>query len=162
MQPGGCVMPTAAVTDRIEKEIVLKAPRARVWRALTDPAEFGKWFGVEMKDAFAPGARAQGRITHPGYDHLTLDMTVERMEPERLFSWRWHPYAVDPKQDYSAEPTTLVECELEEAPGGTRLRVVESGFDRIPLARRAEAYRMNEGGWAQQVQNVARYLDERK
>jgi len=106
--------------------------------------------------------RAHGRITHPGYEHLTLEITVERMEPERLFSWRWHPYAVDPKQDYSKEPTTLVECELTDVPGGTRLRIVESGFDRIPVARRAEAYRMNAEGWAQQVQSIARYLDERK
>jgi uncharacterized protein YndB with AHSA1/START domain len=155
-------MPTATSTDRIEKEIVMKAPRAKVWRALTDAAEFGRWFGVEMKDTFAPGARVQGRITHPGYEHLTLDMTVERMEPERLFSWRWHPYAVDPKQDYSSEPTTLVECELTDVPEGTRLRIVESGFDRVPLARRAEAYRMNSEGWAEQVRNIAKYLDERK
>lgn len=155
-------MPTAPTTDRIEKEIVMKAPRARVWRALTDAAEFGKWFGAEMKDSFAPGTRAQGRITHPGYEHLTLEMTVERMEPERLFSWRWHPYAVDPGQDYSGEPTTLVLCELTDVPGGTRLRIVESGFDRVPLARRAEAYRMNSGGWAEQVRNIARYLGERE
>jgi uncharacterized protein YndB with AHSA1/START domain len=153
-------MPTATGTDRIEKEIVIQAPRARVWRALTDAAEFGRWFGVEMKDAFAPGGRAQGRITHPGYEHLTLDMTVERMEPERLFSWRWHPYAVDPRQDYSGEPTTLVECELTEVPGGTRLRIVESGFDAIPVARRAEAFRMNSEGWAAQAQNIARYLGQ--
>jgi uncharacterized protein YndB with AHSA1/START domain len=153
-------MPTATSTDRIEKEIVMRAPRARVWRALTDATEFGKWFGVEMKDTFAPGARAQGSITHPGYEHLTLDMTVERMEPERLFSWRWHPYAVDPKRDYSDEPTTLVECELSDVPGGTRLRIVESGFDRIPLARREEAYRMNSGGWEAQVKNIARHLGE--
>jgi uncharacterized protein YndB with AHSA1/START domain len=155
-------MPTATSTDRIEKQIVIEAPRAKVWRALTDAAEFGKWFGAAMKDTFAPGARAQGRITHPGYEHLMLDITVERMEPERLFSWRWHPYAVDPKQDYSSEPTTLVECELTEVPGGTRLRVVESGFDRIPLARRAEAHRMNSEGWAEQVQNIAKYLDEQR
>jgi uncharacterized protein YndB with AHSA1/START domain len=154
-------MSTATSTDRIEKEIVVKAPRAKVWRALTDAAEFGKWFGAQMKDAFAPGARAQGRITHPGYEHLTLDMTVERMEPERLFAWRWHPYAVDPGKDYSGEPTTLVECELSDVPGGTRLRIVESGFDRVPLARRAEAYRMNSEGWAEQVRNLARYLGER-
>ena len=155
-------MPTTTSTDRIEKEIVMKAPRARVWRALTDAAEFGKWFGVEMKDTFTPGARATGKITHPGYEHLTLDMTVERMEPERLFSWRWHPYAVDPKRDYSGEPTTLVECELTDVPGGTRLRVVESGFDRVPLSRRDEAYRMNTDGWTVQVQNIARYVDEEK
>jgi uncharacterized protein YndB with AHSA1/START domain len=154
-------MPTPASTDRIEKEVVVKAPRARVWRALTDAAEFGKWFGVEMHDSFAPGARARGKITHPGYEHLTLDVTVERMEAERLFSWRWHPYAVDPEKDYSGEPTTLVECELTDVPGGTRLRIVESGFDRIPLARRAEAFRMNSEGWSIQAQNIARYLDER-
>ena len=155
-------MSAVTSTDRIEKEIVMKAPRAKVWRALTDAAEFGNWFGVEITDTFAPGARAQGRITHPGYEHLTLEMTVERMEPQQLFSWRWHPYAVDPKQDYSSEPTTLVECELTDVPGGTRLRVVESGFDRIPLTRRSEAYRMNSQGWAQQVQNIAKYVDERK
>src|SRR5262245_44060211 len=155
-------MTAVASTDRIEKEIVLRSPRGRVWRALTDPAEFGRWFGADMKGPFAPGVRAQGRITHPGYEHLTLDMTVERMEPERLFSWRWHPYAVEPGRDYSGEPTTLVECELSDAPGGTRLRIVESGFDRIPLARRAEAFRMNSEGWAAQVQNVAKYLGETK
>ena len=153
-------MTAATSTDRIEKRIVLKAPRARVWRAFTDPAEFGKWFGADMKGSFAPGARTQGRITHPGYEHLTLDMTIERMEPERLFSWRWHPYAVDPKHDYSVEPTTLVECELAEVPGGTELRIVESGFDRVPLSRRAEAFRMNSEGWAAQAKNIERFLEE--
>ena len=148
-----------AGTDRIEQEIVVRAPRARVWRALTDAWEFGQWFGVEMKDAFAPGARAQGRITHPGYEHVVFEVHVERMEAEHLFSWRWHPYAVDPKQDYSGEPMTLVVFELQDVPGGTRIRVTESGFDRIPLARRAEAFRMNSGGWAQQVQNVAQHVD---
>jgi uncharacterized protein YndB with AHSA1/START domain len=151
-------MTTAASTDRIEKEIVMKAPRARVWRALTDPAEFGKWFGVSMQDPFAPGKRARGRVTIPEYKDLELVMVVERMEAERLFSWRWHPHAVDPTKDYSAEPMTLVECELSDAPGGTRLRIVESGFDAVPLARRAEAYRMNTEGWAEELQNVARYL----
>ena len=149
---------TASDTDRIEKEIVLRAPPSRVWRALTDAKEFGLWFGVEMKDTFGPGATAQGRITHPGYDHLKLVLQVERMEPECLFSFRWHPYAVDPKQDYSSEPTTLVVFALEEVAEGTRLRVTESGFDQIPLARRAEAFRMNSGGWAQQVENIARYV----
>jgi uncharacterized protein YndB with AHSA1/START domain len=145
-------------TDRIEKEIVLRAPRARVWRALTDAAEFGKWFGVEMKDSFAPGGRARGRITEPGYENLTLDVVVERMEPERLFSFRWHPCAVDPGTDYTHEPTTLVVFELEEVPGGTRLRVVESGFDRIPAARRAEAYRRNSEGWSIQTERIAKYV----
>lgn len=149
-------------TDRIEKEIVVRAPRARVWRALTDAREFGQWFRVEMKDAFAAGARAQGRILHPGYEHVTFEVQVERMEPEHLFSWRWHPYAVDPKQDYSKEPMTLVVFELSEAPEGTRIRVTESGFDQIPLARRSEAFRMNSGGWEQQVRNVAQYVDQSK
>ena len=154
-------MPTTAVsTDRIEKEIVMKAPRTRVWRALTDAAEFGKWFGVSMQDPFVPGGRARGRITIPGYENLTLEVVVERMEAERLFAWRWHPYAVDPAADYSAEPMTLVECELTEVPGGTRLRIIESGFDAIPLARRAEAFRMNSQGWAGQLKNIARYLGE--
>lgn len=149
-------------TDRIEKEIIVHAPRARVWRAITDAREFGQWFRVEMKDSFAPGARAQGRITHPGYEHVTFEVHVDRMEPERLFSWRWHPYAVDPKQDYSKEPTTLVVFELEEVPEGTRIRVTESGFDQIPLARRSEAFRMNSDGWAAQVENVARYVGQAK
>jgi uncharacterized protein YndB with AHSA1/START domain len=145
-------------TDRIEKEIVMRAPRARVWRALTDAREFGRWFGAELSDDFVAGQRARGRITIPGYDHLTLELDVERMEPERVFSWRWHPYAVDPKQDYSQEPTTLVVLELDDVPDGTRLRVTESGFDRIPVARRAEAFRMNSGGWEAQVQNIARHV----
>src|SRR5580700_3178848 len=142
MQPGGCIM-TEASTDRIEKEIVVHAPRTKVWRALTDSREFGKWFLADMQDPFVPGARAVGRITHPGYEHLILELEVERMEPEHLFSWRWHPYAIDPTKDFSAEPTTLVVFELEETPEGTRIRVTESGFDQIPLTRRAEAFRMN-------------------
>lgn len=146
-------------TDRIEREIDLKAPRSRVWRALTDSKEFGAWFRAEMRDAFAPGARARGQITHPGYEHVTLDIVIERMEPEHLFSFRWHPYAVDPTQDYSKEPTTLVVFELAETPGGTHLKVTESGFDQIPLARRDEAYRKNSGGWKAQVENIARYVE---
>jgi uncharacterized protein YndB with AHSA1/START domain len=146
--------------NRIEKEIVVHAPRAKVWRAITDFREFGKWFQAEMKDPFVPGALSKGRITHPGYEHLMLEVHVERMEPEHLFSWRWHPYAVDPQQDYSNEPTTLVLFELEEIPQGTRIRVTESGFDSIPLARRSEAFRMNSQGWAAQIQNVARYVDQ--
>ena len=145
-------------TDRIEKEIVVHAPRSKVWRALTDARQFGKWFEAEMKDDFAPGRLAQGRITHPGYEHLALEIQVERMEPEHHFSWRWHPYAVDPRQDYSKEPTTRVVFELEEVPEGTRLKVTESGFDQIPVARRSEAFRMNNEGWAAQLENVARYV----
>jgi uncharacterized protein YndB with AHSA1/START domain len=145
-------------TDRIEKEIVIKAPRARVWRALTDPQEFGSWFGVKLESAFAQGARVRGRITSPGYDHITMEVAVERMEPERALAWRWHPHAVDAGRDYSAEPTTLVTFELHEVPEGTRLTVVESGFDALPAERRAEAWRGNEGGWAAQVRNIERHV----
>ena len=150
------------MTARIEKEIVVHAPRTKVWRAITDFREFGKWFLADMQDPFVPGSLSKGHITHPGYEHLTMELLIERMEPEHLFSWRWHPYAVDPKKDYSSEPTTLVVFELEEIAEGTRIKVTESGFDAIPLERRAEAFRMNSGGWAQQVQNIARYVDVAK
>jgi uncharacterized protein YndB with AHSA1/START domain len=146
-------------TDRIEKEIIVRAPRTKVWRAITDFREFGKWFQAEMKDPFLPGTTSKGKITHPGYEHLTLEVQIERMEPERLFSWRWHPYAVDTQQDYSKEPSTLVVFELEDTPQGTQIKVTESGFDNIPLARRSEAFRMNSEGWTAQLQNVARYVD---
>jgi uncharacterized protein YndB with AHSA1/START domain len=149
----------AESTDRIEKDIVLKAPRARVWRALTDTREFGTWFGADLKGAtFTPGAKVEGKITSPGYEHVTLELMVERVEPERLLSWRWHPHAVDPKTDYSGEPTTLVVFELRDVPEGTHLKVVESGFDAIPAARRAEAWRMNGQGWASQLRNVERHV----
>lgn len=145
-------------TDRIEKQVLLRAPRARVWRALTDVREFGSWFGVKMESGFAPGAVARGQITYPGYEHLVFEATVERMEPERLLSWRWHPAPVDAAVDYSKEPTTLVTFTLDETPEGTRLTVVESGFDRIPLERRGEAFRLNEGGWTEQMQNIERHV----
>ena len=108
--------------------------------------------------SFAPGAKVGGRITSPGYEHVMLELVVERMEPERLLSWRWHPHAVDPKKDYSGEPTTLVVFELRDVPEGTLLKVVESGFDAIPMARRAEALRMNDEGWAIELQNVERHV----
>ncbi len=145
-------------TDRIEKTVVLRAPRARVWRALTDAREFGSWFGVTLRGDFAAGARVQGQITFPGYEHLTMEIEVERIDPEGYFSWRWHPYAVDPDVDYSAEPTTLVEFHLDEVEGGTRLTVIESGFDRIPPSRRAKAFEANEGGWKAQLDNIARHV----
>ncbi|MGH9385759.1 MAG: SRPBCC family protein [Vicinamibacterales bacterium] len=148
-------------TDRIEKEIVLRAPRSQVWRALTKAEEFGEWFGARLQGAFTPGARVSGRITIKGYDHLTMEIVIDRVEPEHLFSYRWHPYAVDPAVDYSHEPMTLVEFQLHEVPDGTRLTVVESGFDRIPADRRATAFRMNEGGWTAQMKNIERYVGER-
>ena len=145
-------------TDRIEKSTVLRAPQSRVWRALTDWREFGTWFRVKLDGPFAEGATVRGRITYPGYEHLTMEIVIERIEPERLFSYRWHPNAVDPKQDYSDEPTTLVEFRLEPVSGGTRLTLVESGFDKIPRSRRDEAFRMNEGGWAEQMNNIERHV----
>src|SRR2546422_5878975 len=145
-------------TDRIEKRVVLRAPRARVWRAITNAEEFGAWFRVNLEGVFAEGATIRGRITHPGYEHVTVEMLVERIEPERYFSYRWHPYPIDSAVDYSAEPTTLVEFTLEDTEGGTALTIVESGFDRIPLARRAEAFRMNDAGWAGEIKNLTRYV----
>ena len=149
---------TTVQSDRIEKKVVLNAPRARVWRALTDAGEFGTWFGVRLESPFAEGATVRGRLTNPNYDHLTLEVRVERIEPERYFSYRWHPYAVDPKADYSQEPATLVEFRLGDADGGTLLTIVESGFNEIPEARRAEAFRMNDGGWTAQVRNIERHV----
>jgi uncharacterized protein YndB with AHSA1/START domain len=148
-----------STTDRIEKKIVLRAPRTRVWRALTDAAQFGAWFGIKPESGtFTPGALIRGHITHPEYTHLTFEATIEEMDAEKYFSFRWHPYAIDPKIDYSAEPTTLVEFSLEEVAGAVELTVVESGFDRIPLARRTEAFRMNREGWAEQMKNIERYV----
>ena len=149
---------TITVTDRIEKKVALRAPRSRVWRALTDAAEFGSWFGARFQTPFAAGATVRGKITHPGYDHLTIEILIERIEPEKYFAYRWHPYAVDPTVDYSGEPTTLVEFRLDDGPGGTLLTISESGFDQIPLARRAEAFRMNDGGWTAQAQNIEGYV----
>lgn len=146
-------------TDRIEREIMLKAPRSRVWRALSNAEEFGDWFGVALKGStFAAGKRLQAQITHPGYEHVVWDVLIERMEPERSLSWRWHPAAVDPSVDYSKEPTTLVVFELKEVEGGTLLSVVESGFDSVPPSRRLDAFRLNSGGWDEQMQSIAKHV----
>jgi uncharacterized protein YndB with AHSA1/START domain len=145
--------------DRIERSVVLKAPRSRVWRALSNAEEFGNWFGVALKGkTFAAGQRVQGQITHPGYEHVVWDVVIERLEPEKLLSWRWHPAAVDPSVDYSNEPTTLVVFELKEVEGGTLLSVVESGFDNVPPSRRLDAFRMNSGGWDEQVKNIEKHV----
>lgn len=146
------------MSDRIEKSITLEAPVSRVWRALTDYREFAAWFRVKLDEPFKPGKVAHGHITYPGYEHLRFDAAIEKMEPERLFSFRWHPYPIDPKIDYSSEPMTLVEFTLEKAGSGTRLRVVESGFDKIPAARRSEAFRMNEQGWVGQMKNISEHV----
>lgn len=149
-----------AVTDRIEKQVVLRAPRSRVWRAITDAGEFGTWFRATFEGPFVEGAAVRGRITYPGYEHLRFEAFIERIDPEQYFALRWHPNAVDLDADYSHEPTTLVEFRLADAPGGTRLTITESGFDRIPLPRRAEAFRQNDQGWTGQVQNIERYVTQ--
>jgi uncharacterized protein YndB with AHSA1/START domain len=148
------------MSDRIEKTIELKAPVSRVWRALTDHHEFGTWFRVRLDGRFAPGQVSRGQITYPGYEHLRWEAVVLKMEPERLFSFTWHPYAIDPTQDYSGEPSTLVEFTLESTATGTLLRVIESGFDKLPSKRRLEAFRMNDSGWSQQIQNIARHVEQ--
>jgi len=150
----------ASSTDRIEKQVVLKASKNRVWRAISDSKEFGEWFKMAFDDAFVEGKTVRGRITHPGYEHLKAEFFVEKIEAEKYFSYRWHPYAIDPKVDYSSEPTTLVEFRLEEASGGTKLTITESGFDRIPLARRKEAFRMNDSGWTTQAKNIEAYVEK--
>jgi uncharacterized protein YndB with AHSA1/START domain len=144
-------------TDRIEKQIVLRATPARVWRALSSAREFGTWFGAEFTDDFAPGKEARGKVKYQGVE-LTMTFVIERMEPERLLSFRWHPFAIDPAVDYSGEPMTLVELVLTPVPEGTRLEVTESGFDQVPIARRARAFEMNSGGWTQQMENIARHV----
>lgn len=143
--------------DSIVRSIDIKAPPARVWRALTDHKEFGAWFRVNLESPFVPGQVTRGRITYPGYEHLVMEVVVQKMEPPRLFSYTWHPFAVDPKTDYSKEPPTLVEFRLEPSPLGTLLTVTESGFSAIPAHRRDEAFRMNSGGWTEQVRNISNY-----
>ncbi len=145
-------------TDRIEKHFQVGATRSRVWRAISDAGEFGAWFGMKLDGPFAPGATVFGRLTIPGYEHVTLEILVEKIEPEGYFSYRWHPYPMDPAIDYNAEPTTLVEFRLRETAGGTAISITESGFDRLPASRRAEAFRMNDAGWAGQSSKLARYV----
>src|SRR4051812_35138590 len=140
--------------DRIEKRIELKAPIGRVWRALTDHREFGEWFRVRLEQPFAVGKESTGYITHPGYEHVRWRVVVKAMEVEKLFSFTWHPYAIDPKIDYSTETPTLVEFRLEKIPSGTKLTLTETGFDNIPPSRQLEAFRMNEGGWTAQMKNI--------
>jgi uncharacterized protein YndB with AHSA1/START domain len=146
-------------SDRIERKILLKASRSRVWRALSNAEEFGNWFGVDFRGkSFVAGKPVQGKITYPGIEHIVMEVFVERVVPERLLSWRWHPAAIDPAVDYSQEPTTLVVFELADAEGGILLTVVESGLDGIPLARRATVYRMNSSGWDEQMRNVEKHV----
>jgi uncharacterized protein YndB with AHSA1/START domain len=146
------------MNDRIEKRIELSAPVSRVWRALTDYREFGAWFRVAIEAPFVVGDNARGRMDYPGYEHLVWEVTIEKIEPERYFAFRWHPYAVDPKKNYSHEPTTLVEFSLAPNGKGTVLTLTESGFENIPLERRFEAFRMNDGGWTTQMKNIENHV----
>jgi len=146
-------------TDRIERKVLLKAPRTRVWRALSNAEEFGGWFGVDFKGkTFVAGKPIQGRVTHPGYEHLVMEVLIDRIVPERLLSWRWHPAAIDASVDYSAEPMTSVVFELVDGEGGTVLTLVESGLDQIPLSRRATVFRLNTSGWDTQMKNIEKHV----
>lgn len=152
-------------SDRIEKRIELKAPVSRVWRALTDHREFGEWFRVKLERPFVAGQVSRGQITYPGYEHVKWEAMVQKMQPERLFSFTWpHPKSLekgDAPQDYSKEPRTLVEFILEKTASGTLLTVTESGFDKLPADRRMEAFRRNDGGWAEQMKNVENYVAQK-
>jgi len=146
------------VENSITKRIELQAPVSRVWRALTDHREFGEWFRVKLDGPFVPGQASTGHITYPGYEHLRWEAVVQNMDPERLFSFTWHPYGVDPKVDYSQETPTLVEFRLEKIATGTLLVLTESGFEKIPSDRRLEAFRRNDGGWTEQMKNIETHV----
>ncbi|MGH7532807.1 MAG: SRPBCC family protein [Gemmatimonadales bacterium] len=146
-------------TDRIEKHFEVKAKRARVWRALADAEEFGAWFGMKLDRPLVPGATVRGQLTIKGYEHVTLEMQIEKVEPEGYFSYRWHPNATDPALDYKTEPMTLVEFKLRETASGTAVTIIESGFDALPASRRAEAFRSNDGGWTGQSKRLAQYVE---
>jgi uncharacterized protein YndB with AHSA1/START domain len=159
----------ASDTDRIEKKVFLRSPRARVWRALTDFQQFGSWFGMHFAGPFVPGQSVRGTIVpttvdatvaagQKPYEGIEFELHIDRLEPERIFCFRWHPYAVEGSVDYSVEPMTLVQFELEEVAQGVVLTVVESGFDKIPVTRRAKAFDANSGGWSMQVQLIEKYL----
>jgi uncharacterized protein YndB with AHSA1/START domain len=145
-------------TNSIEKHIEIDAPVSRVWRALTDHAQFGEWFGAKLDGPFAVGKTTAGKITHPEYSHIQWEVTVQKMEAKRLFSFTWHPYAVDKNKDYSKETPTLVEFRLAKSKGGTLLTVTETGFDKIPASRRDEAFRMHKEGWAGQTKRIKKYV----
>jgi uncharacterized protein YndB with AHSA1/START domain len=146
------------MTNRIEKTVDLHAPVDRVWRALTDHDEFGQWFGVKLEAPFRPGQATRGHITNKGYEHLVMEIVIQAIEPKTLFSYTWHPYAVDPETDYSDETPTLVEFHLSPTAEGARLVVIESGFDTLPEHRKADALRMNDHGWTAQMQNIQAHV----
>ena len=158
-----------STTDRIEKKVVLRAPRERVWNAISDAKQFGAWFGVEFDGPFVAGAPMKGRMTptqadrevarrQEAYAGMSFDCTIDRIEPMTLFSFRWHPFAIEPNVDYSKEPTTLVVFQLADVADGTQLTITESGFDKVPLERRAKAFAANEGGWTIQIELIGKYV----
>lgn len=147
------------MTDRIEKQIEIAAPVDRVWRALTDHEEFGAWFKVKLDGPFVAGEKSTGHMTWPGYEHLQWTAVVKALEPMTRFAFTWHPYAIQQDVDYSQEEPTLVEFFLEPTKTGTLLKVTESGFDKVPAARRELAFKMNEKGWTTQVERVKNYVD---
>jgi uncharacterized protein YndB with AHSA1/START domain len=146
------------MTQMIERRLTLNLPISRVWEALTDSRQFGEWFGVRLEAPFRPQQAISGNITNPGYEHIQWQAVVQDMAPEHLFSFTWHPYAIDPAVDYSGESPTLVEFRLEEAKDGTQLLFRETGFEKLPDFRREEAFKMHEQGWTQQMQNITQYL----
>ena len=150
---------SAAMANVIEKSIELNAPVARVWRAVTDYREFGAWFRVRLDGPFEVGKEARGNILYPGYEHITWKAIIKEIREPELFSFTWHPYAIDPNVNYSDEKPTLVEFRLQPTKTGTKLTVTESGFENIPAHRRPEAFRMNDGGWAAQVQNIKNHVE---
>jgi uncharacterized protein YndB with AHSA1/START domain len=159
------------ISDRLEKCLLLRASRERVWRAISEAQQFGSWFGVDLDGEFTAGARLTGRIAptkvdpevaqlQQPYAGFPFEFHIERIEPMSLFSFRWHPHAIDRDTDYSAEPTTLVEFRLQDAAQGTLLTITESGFSAIPLERRARAFTSNEGGWTHQLRLIGKYLEQ--
>lgn len=148
------------MNNRIEKQIELKASLSKVWRALTNYQEFGEWFRVKLDGPFVPGQTSRGQITYPGYDQHKLELVVQKMDPEHLFSFTWHPYALDTERDYSKEIPTLVEFQLEKIKADTLLSLTEADFDNIPKDRRLEAFRMNNDGWTEQLKNIRNYVEK--
>ena len=148
------------MSNSIEKQIDLKAPVSRVWQALTDYRQFGQWFRVHLEGPFIPGQSTGGNITWPGYEHLRMEVAVVAVEPETYFSFHWHPYAIDPSKDYSQETPTLVEFKLSPTATGTSLTIIETGFENLPTERIADAFRMNDQGWAQQLLNIETYVNQ--
>jgi uncharacterized protein YndB with AHSA1/START domain len=151
---------TASGLSTVERSTLVRAPRSCVWQALTNIQEFSKWFGVEAEGEFAPGARMRMISTHESYKGVEFFVDVVKMDAPEIFSWRWHPGAKQPGEDNSSEPMTLVEFRLTEVEGGTLVTVVESGFDRLSLARRARVFEDNSKGWQFQLASLTRYAGQ--